>query len=843
VSAAPPSELERAALRRAVVALALAALGWFAPALFFGRSLLPIDERRVPPFVADADDSVATRRQNWILSDLQGWILGHTQVAVDRLKHGELPLWDSSELLGRPLHADASFPTFYPPDAIHLVLPVVDAYAWSMAFHCFWAAAGMLLLLRAFGLRTSSALVGAFAFGFSGWTLLHLAIPHFVRTAAWLPWLLLASLRLSRAPGPGRAATLSLCLGMAALSAYPTVLGIVCFALGAAALAFLRLSPSKPRAIAWHAGAVVLGVALGGVELLPIAELRAASRRAANLDEEHAALKSLRPEHLLALVAPDVQGNPVDVMQVRNAEGAPGFKNVEDFPVARRWFAREVQDNYLEDTLYAGVVPLLLAGVALASLRRSVLAAGLAALLLLTLFVAFHSPLQWLFRDWLVPGLGSGSPKRVLLLGAFALAGLAAVGFERLLDGDRAARLALLVGAALVTVVAAIAAFAAGGVVDDWAVQATTQLDAPPPDRVRELVNGACVRPAAFAIAAALFLPFLRVERGDWRDRRLALGGLALLIVGDLFCFGWRFDPFQPPEARARPTAVVEFLRKPENHGRTARLANAALLPASIASQWGVESVDGIQALLVREVADVLDRWQPGSIDPANPNHVGSFADASRFGLPVTRLLARWVVWSQPPPAELGLVQRYASEKELVALSEIPGSLPDAFFADRYRLVADRGARLDALVARDFAPDRVALVESEDDVAPLPRWCRSAESRAPGTAPPAVKVTSERLDGETLRVVVEAPTAGVVVVNEAWFPGWTVVEGDSSEPAIRVDHAFLGYALGSGGTHELLFRYEPSSFQFGAWLSLLALAGIGLLVGLAVRRRRVRVRS
>src|SRR5262249_4366988 len=159
------------------------------------RTLLSVDERPFPPFVEQADAATPTRPQNFITSDLQGWILSHTQAELDRMRRGEVPLWDEHELLGRPLHGDASFPTFYPPDWIGLLVTPVRGYAISSALHCAIATLGMLLLLRRIGLDPLAAALGALAFGAGGWIFVHLHIPHFLRCAAWFPWIVVASQR------------------------------------------------------------------------------------------------------------------------------------------------------------------------------------------------------------------------------------------------------------------------------------------------------------------------------------------------------------------------------------------------------------------------------------------------------------------------------------------------------------------------------------------------------------------------------------------------------------------------------------------------------------------------
>lgn len=813
------------ATRIAIVVLLLVIAVWFAPVLvpgpgpWLGRTLLSLDERFCPPFVQDADASVATRPQNLITSDLQGWILSHTQTAVERMRRGELPLWDSHELLGRPLHADASFPTFYPPDWIYLAVDPLRGYALSSALHVALATIGMLVLLRRFGLPTLAAVAGALAFGMGGWMFVHLHVPHFVRSAAWFPWLVLASHRLAAAPGPRRAAVLAVVVGLATLAAYPQILGVMLFVTGAAAATFVARSTARVPAASWHLGAFAVGALLGAVELLPIAELRAASLRDENLPEEVARAKSLRPAHLLSLVAPDFQGHPVALQQA-------GIARVEEWPPARELFGSEIQDNYVENTLYAGVVTLLLAIVALVASRRRVPLLGFALLVALGLLIAWSTPLQPLFRKFLIPGLGAGSPKRALLISALGLAGLGALGLEPLLRGERRARVALLTSGLLISGLGAAALVAMRMVLPAWLRAAEEGARAA---AVRSLLDRAFGVPAAIALVVAALSPWFRGRRA-----MIAGGALVVLLATDLALFGWRFNPFQPPEAQGRPTGVVEFLQRPENRGRTLRYPTRLLLPASLVSKWGIASVDGIQALLIREVGELLDALEPGVVDRASLNQIGSFdgipdadADASHppdptfLSRPLSALLARWIVANRALPPELGFSVRYMGPREGLGVFENPRALPECFFVDRVCVEPDRARRLARIVAADFAPARVALVESEADVAELPATSRVDSAAAPTDAAPDVSIRSDRILPERLRADVKTPVPGVLVANEAFFRGWRVRVDGSERAPIRVDHALMGVVL-PAGEHRLEFDYSPRSFTIGAVLSLAA---------------------
>ncbi|MCC6145608.1 MAG: YfhO family protein, partial [Candidatus Hydrogenedentes bacterium] len=79
-------------------------------------------------------------------------------------------------------------------------------------------------------------------------------------------------------------------------------------------------------------------------------------------------------------------------------------------------------------------------------------------------------------------------------------------------------------------------------------------------------------------------------------------------------------------------------------------------------------------------------------------------------------------------------------------------------------------------------------------------------------------------------VNVEDSPLGVLVLADAWYPGWHAnVNGEAREIG-RVEGAFRGVELDEGD-NEIVFFYDPFSFRIGLWIS----AAAALLVVLSMR--------
>ena len=83
---------------------------------------------------------------------------------------------------------------------------------------------------------------------------------------------------------------------------------------------------------------------------------------------------------------------------------------------------------------------------------------------------------------------------------------------------------------------------------------------------------------------------------------------------------------------------------------------------------------------------------------------------------------------------------------------------------------------------------------------------------------------------ESVSLHVTTDAAGLLVLTDAFYPGWeATVDGDPA-PLRQVDGLFRGVFV-PAGEHEVVFSFRPDSFRWGAWLSWL---GIGIIIGIAV---------
>ncbi len=202
------------------------------------------------------------------------------------LRHGHLPLWDPYLWSGSPLLAGFNAGVAYPTTVLFAVLPGALAWVLNQVAVEVVAAAGVVALLRVLGRSWLAAGLAAGAFAFGGFMTAQSVHLDLVQAASWLPWAFVALDRLAHRP-PGRPAApwvalLGTALGLMILSGAvePIFDGGLVLALYAVWLAWGTPGRRRIDILAGSAAGVVLGVVLGGAQLLPGASFQAQSQRA-----------------------------------------------------------------------------------------------------------------------------------------------------------------------------------------------------------------------------------------------------------------------------------------------------------------------------------------------------------------------------------------------------------------------------------------------------------------------------------------------------------------------------------------------------------------------------------
>lgn len=670
------------------------------------------------------------------------------------VREGEVPLWNPYSNGGQPLLADPQNAVLYP--FTWLVLPFLTGHdgeslrAFQALVPLHFALAGIFsyLLARRITSTRGGAVISSLTFTYSGlltsYPVQQLPI---LRVAVWLPVQFLALL-VALEQGSYRWAIVGgLALAMAVLAGHPQTLLFQLYALGLLGLYRFFLTWWKGggwRAIGHQAGLMAtfgtVGATVSAAQLLPTYEFMLHSNRA---EISYAfASSGFRPsELLLDILAPGVLG------------GLPP---------------------------YVGVLPLLLALLALLRSRHSILP-------LLGVLAAFGLFLSLGGHTFLYPALYVVAPgfdlfrnqERGIYLFVFAISLLAGLGADRVLSGwswreRRAmATLARYLAALLVLTVAVEAAIfwgylsaeAGGGDVRRW----------------REIADGYSLFVLMLGLASAILLLRLR-----WRLSRVVLPGLMAAVVAlDLFSASARANlSGRKADEVFQESSIVRTLRA---ETRYFRVDDREVLNGNHGLVYAIPTIGESFAMRVRAYSELA------------------------AGVPRERLqdlLAAGYVVTRDGPVpggELVLEEPFQQEKDL--LFRRPAQR--AYLAADVVRVASPGEALKVLASPAFRPGQTVVLEGDT----------LAAARGTTGQVTRVEVGWNRgtwefwTDGE-----------GLLVLSEVDFPGWRATLDGTQVPLHKANYALRAVAV-PAGQHALRLEYRPAPFYAGVVISLVALAG------------------
>jgi len=98
-------------------------------------------------------------------------------------------------------------------------------------------------------------------------------------------------------------------------------------------------------------------------------------------------------------------------------------------------------------------------------------------------------------------------------------------------------------------------------------------------------------------------------------------------------------------------------------------------------------------------------------------------------------------------------------------------------------------------------------------------------------------VLSSSPDINETRILATVATPSVLVLSQAYYPGWRVDVDDRPAALLRVDYGFLGVDLGAG-EHRVRFVFDPPVQRIGLVLSSIALIILVALLAIPFALRR-----
>ena len=760
--------------------LALAPALLLHPALFLGRGLVPADGIfRFQPWSTPG----AAPPSNRLLSDQFAVFAPQREFFHARLWHGDFPLWNPHIDCGVPNLASMQGALLFP---LNLLLAPLDPFraAGLAAFaKLFGAAFSTWWLARRIGISRAGALLAGLVFSLCGFFVVWLGHPQ-TNVAMTLPLLLLLADAGVRGPGLRPWIGLAAIVACAILGGHPPTLVHVLLLLGAfIAMRLARAGgQTAVRGALLFAAALLAGALLAAPQLLPFLEYWRESSAALSSATLARGGFHLGPAAGAFFFLPFLDGSPT-----------AGFEGLGAA------FGIRTLTNFGEHTGYVGILPLVLAALAVAR-RRDAETRFFATAVAVSLLIAFGAPpLPALLQR--LPVLNGMNHVRLLMVVGLGVALLAGRGLDTLAwrpvgRQGRGAAWLLALGAASAAGFAAllVAAEPAGGTLAP-AAQAF-------------LARQLGVLAIGLGVSA-----WATVGGAPLRPQALAALCVAVTTV-DLLRFAWGYNPAVPRDRYYPTTPGIERLVREPGPFRVLG-AGTVLLPDT-AAVYGLDDARGVDFMSVRRYEELV---------------TGRAGDFSFYGSapeipPVLPLLnVRYLLTAVP-------IDLPRERFELVHTGDM-AIYRDLAAVERALVVLDHEVvGGDALLARvrsgEFDPRRTVLLEREPGPAP-------AAGPSPANDSSAARILRD--DPDEVVVEATAPRPGFLLLLDTDFPGWEASVDGRPERIWRADWAFRAVQVPAGRS-TVRFVYRPRSWRAGLALGGLSLTLLGVGWAIDAGRRR-----
>lgn len=228
--------------------------------------------------------------------------------SAQMFRSGSLPLWDPHIFSGMSHLAIVQTAPFYPPNVVlYGLLPSTVAFNLSTLLHVLLLLGFSHAFFRLLTSREEAAWLGAVAFTFNGFLLLHIEAVGIFNSTAWIPPLFYCVEKWIRTRQWKYCALGGVCLAFQLLAGWPQIVLLSALYVAIYALSALR---EEPRRLQLFAGLLVMGAisgGLGAIEVLPTMEFKPFSNLAV-LTYSHFDSNSIPPQTLVTLLFPYLIG-------------------------------------------------------------------------------------------------------------------------------------------------------------------------------------------------------------------------------------------------------------------------------------------------------------------------------------------------------------------------------------------------------------------------------------------------------------------------------------------------------------------------------------------------------
>ena len=726
--------------------------------------------------------------KNPLTTDVVSFTYPMQTLAIDLLKRGISPLWNSYILAGTPLLANFQSAPFSPTNIVYFLFDKLTAWSVQIILQHILAAVFTYLLLRFWKVSKIGSIFGGILFAFSGFNLIWSQWNGHTLAAAFIPLIILFVDKFLKDKGSVNGIAISLSLAFLFYSGYPQV--ALYLALAIVIIWLLRIWKDKKWLVktSFLGIYLLLGIGLSMAQILPGVELLSLSQREV---EPHPYEWAFLPwSKIITFVAPDYYGNHA----TQNYWGP---------------------QDYTSNTGFVGVIAMVFAVISLPLIRSKKELLFAFILMGTALAFAFPTPISlFLWKSGFL-GFNAASAHRSLVLFNLSIALLAAYGVDYFLDNKIKVFRSLSIPFTILLVF--------GGYAILFYFLSKLSPDIYPP-----LVRGI----AKYTVALRnLIFPFgifiltailLFVSNKFGMFKKIAIYLLFALMVFELFRFGWKFTPFSPRHIVFPNTPILDFLISVP---KPVRITGSRVIPINMRMPYKLESLEGYDAVYPLSISKFIAaiNSEKSGTDPVG--RYGTIDNITSHLMDITNTKYYLAIKrsEKGEPSASGEIPSYFDQKRFkivfedksVAILENLSVLPRAFIVYDWAIEKEDNKILDLMLDVSF-PIKSKIVLRED---PYIRLNNSATENS---------VEYLNYDVQESLISVSTNADGLLFISDTYYPGWKAYVDGKETKIYRANYAFRAIVVPKG-FHKVMFSYEPESFYSGVKLSLVSLVMLFLL--------------
>jgi hypothetical protein len=670
------------------------------------------------------------------------------EFSVSQLKQGHLPLWNPHNFSGSPLLANLQSTVFYPLTLLYLLLPMVTAWTLSVMLQPFLAACFTYLYAKKIGISTASSLFAGISFGFSLYMIVFLEYNTIGHVMLWLPFLLYAVEAYYDSAKKRYIALLALGIAISLFAGHLQLFtGIYLFGILYTVIRHPNLSDKKTRTLlmTW-----LIGLGVSAIQLIPTLELITHSARVNHDPQDLANRLLLQPKQLLMMISPDIFGNPA----------------------TRNYL---LQDSYPGKAMYAGLIPFFFTVVLLFKKKTTLQTFFFVASALLLLLVV-RSPISIIFYSLPIPLLNSSAPGNYLFFLSFFIAILGSFGLDNFLKDRLLPKRIYLIFFTILCILAFL----------------VTQ---------QQAMKSMMIFSSIFIMCTCI-LSFLYSKR--ILTTKIFTILLILLLVGDLFYFFRKFNPFVPASLVFPKASIMEstILHEPTR-------------------SWGYGAAE-----LQSNFSTMLGIYSPDGYDPLYPKWYGEFIAASKTGNVET-------TFTRETRSDARIAQGFGKEAflESIPRNNILSILGVSYIFD----IKENGLDEQTFNPSHYSPvlnDTQWTVYKNNAAFPRVFFMDQLSDYTDANELPLVSSGSAILSSYTpqsIAIDIESPKEQYAILSDTYYPGWKATVNGNPVPVEKTLHTLRAIKIPQGHS-TIQMTYEPDSLKFGVILSAISVLSLCILI-------------